>query len=221
MRKLLLSVMLVVLAPCAYSQNILRISGQEGDERFIPLLTAIYKDMGREVEFVMLPSARALYMANSGEFDAEVGRIPSIGPQYPNIIFTREPLLSVHLVAVARKGSAISIRTPNDLLPHKVGYLNGMSVAQHYVSSQAIDAVAVATHAQLADMLTLGRLDVVLMGTAFRDSPVFKVGEAVGEIQQFPVFHLYNVRNKALIEPFDQALRRAKADGRYEALLPD
>lgn len=219
MIKFILSALLALAVMPAHAQGVIRISGQEGDERFIPLLTAIYKEMGLKAAFTILPSARALHATNMGDFDAEVGRIPSISPQYPNIIYTREPLLDIHLVAVAVGGKNITIQTKEDLRKYRVGYLNGMSVAESYVSKESISAYPVATHTQLAEMLRLGRLDVVLMGTAFKNSPVFNVGEIVGEMEGLSVYHIYNVRNKELVERFDQVLQRAKADGRYERLL--
>lgn len=211
--------LLLFVWSAARAQTPIQVAAQEGDERFFPLLTDIYREMGFDAQITVLPSARALSATNAGQFDAEVGRIPDISPRYPDLAYTQEPLLKVQLVAVALKGKPIDIQSKVDLAKLKVGYLNGMSVSEHYVRTESLTASSVASHEQLAKMLKMGRLDVILMGTAFKQSPVFSIGEIKWVIDEFNVFHVFHKRNRNLIPLFDTQLKRAKQDGRYEKLL--
>lgn len=211
--------LLLIVGATAHAQTPIRIAAQEGDERFFPLLTAVYREMGFDAQITVLPSARALSATNAGQFDAEVGRIPNISPSYPDLAYTQEPLLKVQLVAVTLKGKPIGIQSKADLEKFRVGYLNGMSVSEYYVKKESLTANSVASHEQLAKMLEIGRLDVVLMGTAFKQSPVFAVAETKWVIDEFNVFHIFHKRNRDLIPIFDAQLRRTKQDGRYEQLL--
>lgn len=211
--------LLLLASSPGYGQERLRIVAQEGGERFYPLLQSVYQAMGMQVEFSIQPSARALFSVSNGSFDAEVGRIPAISGDYPNIVYSLEPLLSVQLVALVRKDSPISLSSDADLSNYRLGYLIGMSVAEAYLAETGLTATAVTTHKQLAALLSAGRIDVVIMGTAFRDAEVFSLSREALKIRQHEVFHIFNIKHVSLVPLFDQSLRAAKADGRYERLL--
>lgn len=209
-----------LLGQHCWAQDRLNIAGQEGDERFFPLIRSIYEQIGLDVSFTLLPSERALSSVNSGLFDAEVGRVLAPAEKYPNLEYSREPLLAVELIALARKGSRITIASPEDLRHYRVGSLIGMSIAEGYIQEHGLQVLAVPSHDQLAQMLGSGRLDVVLMGSAFTQSPVFHVGERVKTLSTLNVFHVYNKKHAYLVHEFDSVLRSMKSDGRYEQYLP-
>lgn len=220
MHKLTAMVVTLFLSECVCAQTILKIAGQEGGERFFPLISAIYKQIGVEVEFTLLPSERALSSVNAGNFAAEVGRIRDTSGKYPNLEYSTESLLDVHLVAMIKKGSKITLLAPEDLRKYRVGYVIGMSVAESYNSQHELKAFSVATHDQLAQMLESNRLDVALMGTAFITSPVYQVGEEIQVLSTASVYHMFNKQFAHLAPQFDKVLRAMKMDGRYEKLLP-
>ena len=201
------------------AKQVMNIAGQEGDERFFNLVQAVYHEMGMTVTFQLVPAARALSLVNSGQFDAEVGRVPEMTGQYPNLFYSSEPLLDVQLVALVKKGSAIQLKTGQDLRPYRLGFLLGMSVAELYSNNYGLTAIAVPTHAQLARMLELNRLDVVLMGTAFSQSPVYDIAQSALVLTSAHVYHIFNQQHQQLAPQFDAILIQMKKDGRYQQLL--
>ena len=203
----------------AFAQSAMRIAAQEGDDRFFPLLTAVYGQMKISVSYEILPSLRALSAVNEGAYQAEVGRIREISEKYPNIRYSKESLLNVELMALTTKNSTYKLSKIEDLKNRRIGYVIGMSVAEYFVKDTQLNVFPVATHQQLAQMLESGRVDVALMGTAFRDSPVFKIGHAGLKIASFDVFHIDNKKHENLIPSFDAVLRQLKTNGQYEKLL--
>ncbi len=201
------------------AQDVLKIVGQEGDERFFPLMRSVYEQIGFAVDFKLLPSERALSSVNSGIFDAEIGRTPDHSGKYPNLGYSSEPLLSVGLVVLAKKGSKITLTNPEDLGKYRVGSLIGMSIAESYIRQHKLKVLSVASHDQLAQMLDINRLDLVLMGSAFTSSPVFLTGAPLQQLSTANVHHIFSKKYIYLAPEFDKILRAMKSDGRYEQLL--
>lgn len=211
----------LLAATYCQAQTVLKVAGQEGDERFFPLLSAVYQDIGVEAEFRLVPAERALALVNAGKFDAEVGRIRAHTNKYPQLFYTSEPLLDIQLLALTHKNSTLQLTNPQELRGKRIGFLLGMSVAQSYSARHGLKALAVPTHLQLAKMLELNRLDLVLMGSAFADSPVFQVAKPVLLLSSDQVFHIFHQQHAALGPQFDLALLQMKKDGRYQKLLKD
>lgn len=199
--------------------GVLKIAGQEGDEKFFNLIAAIYQEMGFAVEFRLVPAARALSLVNAGQFDAEVGRVPEMTDKYPNLFYAAEPLLDVQLVALVKKGTAIELKSAADLRGKRIGFLIGMSVAELYSKKHSLKAISVPTHVQLAKMLALDRLDVVLMGSAFSQSPVYTIADPALVLSTASVYHIVHQKHAALTPRFDAILMAMKKDGRYTRLL--
>lgn len=218
-RRLLVLCVCLCIGSLQGAQHSLHIGGQEGDERFFGLLRAIYYQMGFDVEFSLIPSERALSLVNSGQLDAEVGRIPDLSGKYPQLHYSAEPLLDVKLVALIKKGSAIKLSSAKDLRSYRVGHLIGMNVAENYSKQNGLKVLSVPTHLQLAQMLELERLDVVLMGTAFTQSPVFEVAEHGLLLSSASVYHIFHKKYAHLAPQFDQILAEMKNDGRYDKHL--
>lgn len=212
-------ILLTITALSVFADGKLQIAGQEGDERFFPLLQAIYAQLGFQVTFETLPSARAMQLVDQGDYDAEVGRIPDIAVNYPNLTYSQEPLLTVRLVAMVRKDADIQLSNPDDLQQYRIGYVIGMSVAADFVKSAPSNTIAVTTHEQLAQMLERQRIDIALMGTAFPNSPVYSVGVERLSIATFNVYHILHNKHAQLIPQFDQVLQRMKQNGQYDQLL--
>ncbi len=203
----------------SFAETKLRIAAQEGDERFYPLLRTIYEQIGVKVEFQIFPSARALLLANKGDFDAEVGRIYEISSDYPNLVYSREPLLTSQLTALVKRDSKLQLSSAEELKRYRVGYLIGMRAAEQYVKKKHLNTSPVVTHEQLAQMLVLDRIDIALMGTAFFDSPVYQVGVVKLVVEESNVYHILHKKYSHLIPEFDSVLHQMKASGQYKQLL--
>ena len=60
------------------------------------LIRTVYKNIGHEVEFVYLPNLRSIYSSNSGQCDAELGRVGDdhIENDYQNLIKVPTPYIT-------------------------------------------------------------------------------------------------------------------------------
>lgn len=214
-----LLLILLLISDVAVAQPVLKIAGQEGDERFFRLISAVYQELGLTTEFSLIPSERALSAVNSGIFAAEIGRIKDPSAKYPNLIYSAVPLLEVQLVALRKKGNLMQLSAAHELRSFRVGYVIGMSVAENFNRQHQLNAFAVTTHIQLAKMLDMGRIDVALMGTAFEQSPVFQVAEQQLVLSTAQVYHIFHKNYAYLAADFDRALLLMKQDGRYHQYL--
>lgn len=197
----------------------IHIVSQEGNERFFGVIKSIYQQMGFEVDFHLVPAERALALVNSGRFDAEMGRIHAPDSRYANLHYSAEPLLKTQLLALTKKGSKLRLQSAWDLRTLRLGYVNGMTAAETFVKQHRLRALSISTHQQLKIMLEQDRLDVVLMGTAFKQSPVFQVAQSQLVLSSANVYHIFHKRYAHLSADFDRILAEMKKDGRYQQLM--
>lgn len=92
------------------------------------VLDAAYKELGVEVEWVRLPTTRALMYSNSGDFDGELIRIERVAKEYPNLVQVPVPLIETafHLYCLKREHCVKS-----DLSSLLIGYNKQIKLYEH------------------------------------------------------------------------------------------
>ena len=61
-------------------------------------IQSAYRKLGFSTKLVNYPWRRSLVMANEGQIDAELARIPGLSKRYPNLIMVPVPLEKVDVV---------------------------------------------------------------------------------------------------------------------------
>ena len=77
------------------------------------LLREAYARLGVDMQVVVLPSRRALYLADRGELDGDLFRIATVAENYPNLRRVDYPLLEAGLYAVVLDPDASSLPRGN------------------------------------------------------------------------------------------------------------
>jgi polar amino acid transport system substrate-binding protein len=214
----LVAALALLAALPAVGQSVMKVATPEGTEGFRPLLEAIYKDLGIKVEWVSLPAERALQAANAGDVDADIGRVVGAIAAYPNLVATNEPIVTLSVVAWARKGSGVAVASPADLKKFKVGIVRGQKAAEGLVAALGLVPELLPDAGSLEKVLASGRVEVVLTtnNVVFADPTLAVVNPKVAE---FPTIHVLNKKLAALVPRIDAVLKAMKADGRLAKLL--
>jgi hypothetical protein len=167
-----------------------------------------------------MPSERALVEVNAGNVDAEIGRTVNLTSQYPSLVYTREPLLTGDLLAWTLPDMPNRRNISVNLAKYSVGILQGNKSSEQYMHDRGLDFERVSTVESLAVMLSLGRIQVVIMPEGVdtlqldRVAVRFELGAP-----KFPVFHIFSSKRKELVSRWDESLRKMKKDGSYGRYL--
>lgn len=178
--------------------------------------------IGREVKFIILPSARALANANQGLDDGNYPRIAGLTNTYPNLVRVPEMIRHSLFVAFAKKPE-IRIRTWADLKPYRVGLITGWKIFETKTPKEArISKVGNAE--QLFRMLAAERIDVGLYERFKGLGTIEKLGlkgirGLAPPLAVKEMFLYLHKRHRALVPKLAAALKGMKADGIHWELI--
>ena len=126
------------------------------------LIELAYANMGYRLNYVEMPRSRSLTEANEGRLAGELGRVPEIAEEFPNLIRVEFPVFSFELVLVARRKNcgACSLSQVQNF-----AYINGMRSVEAVIREHDYQGETVALNDidQLHQMFTSGRVDAVLI----------------------------------------------------------
>lgn len=204
------------------AQQVIRVGTLEGARAYEPAIAAIYKEIGMQAEFVVLPPERSLKSVENGTIDAEMARVVGGTAGYQNVVETNEPLLELHLLAVVRKDFKPTRLTPADLKNYKLGLYRGTKLAEGLVAKHGLQAAAANTLLQTYQMLQLGRFDVALVSSVGPPTHFPEVAGALKTLKQpvvtARVVHVVNKKWADYVPKIDAAVKAMKADGRWAKL---
>lgn len=215
--------LLSLFSPMVAAQVPYVVSYHDVTAPLVPLVRAIYAEMGIEAEFVLVPMERAVALTDRGDYDAEVSRVSDALTNYVNIVQTQEPLRTIELHAYVKKGSGIELQTAEDLQVYRIGMFRGAKLAEVFAVTEGLKPVESLSLETLAKMLDAGRFDVALITTvqvAAYSEEILSVAERVGPVLSVSsAYHVLNKRNAGLVARFDEIVRAMRADGRMAQLL--
>mgnify|MGYP002776613575 CR=1 FL=1 len=94
------------------------------------ILADIYQRSGIKISVTPMPAARANSAALAGKVDGEVARVHSYADKNPLLIKVEPAFYQLTTVAFARSERGITIKSREDLLGLKVGYVRGIVHAE-------------------------------------------------------------------------------------------
>lgn len=222
-RSLLICLTLSFMGLTSWAQAAYRIAYNETTAPLVPLLRAVYAEVGITPQFELLPSERAIALTNSGHFDADLSRVDEALKNYPNLVRTSEALKSTELYAYARKGSGLTLTNPAELKQHTVAVIRGSKLAEDYGQTEGLAIYQANSVESLYKMLAAGRFEVVLItSTQLRTQlqPLQQVAERTGPVlARSHSYHVLNRRHRDLIPKLDAVLKAMKRDGRMTRYL--
>ena len=119
-----------------------------------------FKQLGIEVEFVELPSARATKESQLGHFDGELIRIAEYDQYVPNFIAVPEAYGAMEIKAYARKETPLN--SYDDLLTTTVATARGARFVESIQRKYPFETFEVLRWEQSFMMVSQGRIDVTL-----------------------------------------------------------
>lgn len=224
MRHLFFAGLLIsLMASPAWAQSSYKVAYNDSTAYLIPLVKAMYADVGVHPVFQLVPSERAIALTSSGHFDADLSRVEEALRRYPNLVRTNEPIKRTDLYAYARKRSGIQFTQASELKHYSVALIRGAKLAEQFAQREGIDAYPVNSVASFYKMLAAGRFEIALITSTQHQSQVDQIhaiAERIGPVlAQSHSFHVLNKKHVGLIPKLDAALRAMKADGRAVLLL--
>lgn len=172
----------------------------------------IYDIAGIPVRFVGLPHKRSLYAANSGEVDAEAGRVPSVEKRYPNLLRVDAKVMDLTGHAYVRSDSDIAGFSPALLDNLKVGIVAGVQWATNMAGRSLITEVS--NYENLFRLLEYDRVDIILSTTPSAEVVLSGLGDRASAYRRLepaasatPIYHYVNKKNAAIIPALTRAAK--------------
>lgn len=222
-RRLFTALCVTCLVPRAHAQAVFRIVYNEATASLVPLVRAVYAELGISPVFELLPSERAIVEANAGRFDADVMRVEGVEKMYPNLLCTTEPIRRTELFAYVKRGSGLGFKSVDELKQRALGFTRGSKLAEEFVQARGWQATAANSADTLFKMLAADRFEVALVTSTqllpqngLQLEGVERVGPMLTSSHSYHVLHR---RNAELAPRFDAVLKAMKADGRFQKLL--
>lgn len=172
-------------------------------------LLQVYKQLSVKVEFLNLPSYRALEFSNSGKTDGETFRIKSISKTYKNLVRVPTPIMSFEGFSYATQN--LEIETWFDIKGLRIGIIQGIIWAEKPTKDYAVSRFN--NNKDLLDKLLMGGIDVAVTTSFGMDevtkNKVLKVKLYKGKpLMQFDVYHFLHKNYQYLIDNVDLELKK-------------
>lgn len=182
------------------------------------IIRKLYDSCGLDIRYLDVPAARAVLMAEKGQSDGELARIPMAVNDNAPLLPLTTPIQDARLVSVALYGDAVDSKA--SLKGKRIGFLNGYRMIAPVLPEDATQ-VATSDTFQLIDLLERGRIDVALTLewdalAAKRKNPNLSIGEPLLEA---PIYHWVHDSRKDDVPCLSQALDSMKASGELDRII--
>lgn len=208
---------------CVLAQPVFRIAYNEATAPLVPLVKAVYAELGMAPVFELLPSERALVEVNAGRYDADLVRVEGVEKMFPNLVRSEEFIRRTELYAYARRGAGTAFKTVDELARHRLGFTRGSKLAGEFLQARGWQAAEANSVDSLFKMLALGRFDIALVTSTQllpQNAALREGAERAGPVLMTSYsYHLLNRKHQDLVPRFDAVLRAMRADGRMARLL--
>lgn len=182
---------------------------------------ATMKHIGQPARIRFVPAKRALFEADLGKVDGDVGRIANTVADFPNLRASSTPVVTVRGFAfAATKGPVIN--RWGDLKGHRFAFIRGVRIFEK--NTRAFPRQQANSFEELRDLLADGRVDLILatdiVNDAFRlrhpqQPRLHPLGEA---LITTPLYLHLHKRHEALLPRVERALKTLTLTGEIERL---
>lgn len=168
-------------------------------------LKAAYLHLGYQMNLQRLPAGRSLMMANAGNFDGELFRIPEVAELYPNLLPVPAPLERIQLHAFIKRNPHTNYHLWQQNITLRVAYVRGFKMAEHFKFSGT--PVPMNTVNQAVQMLLQDKVDVLLEDPESVSSATIELSPN-GQLEQLPevlatadLYHFVHKKHQQLLMP--------------------
>lgn len=182
------------------------------------VIKELYNRCGLQVRYLNAPAARAMRIAENGQADGELARIPlAISPNAP-LVPLAPPMDELHMVPVYLNPDLPSGR--EILAGTRIGYINGYRMVDSLLSPVAI-RVPTSSTAKLIQLLELDRIDVALTLSwdaiaAANHNPDLQIGKP---LVTSPLYHYVHESRTQDLPCLSTQLTQMQHSGDYNAIF--
>lgn len=189
----------------------------------VDLLQEAYRITGHELRPQLVPSQRALFMAENGLVDGDLFRIEGIEAEHPNLVPVPYPLLRGNvIVLLARAGNGCAKELPDGSLVAAVR--RGVIIEKQTAQALGLTTVDTGSYTQVEMLLDSGRVDLALISEIENISPLAprtienhqKLCEPVAH---FTLFHYLHRRHAELANNLADALEQLHTSGAKQRII--
>ncbi|MDF0749677.1 transporter substrate-binding domain-containing protein [Marinobacter sp. 71-i] len=184
------------------------------------IVRQLYDSCGLDIRYLDVPAARAVLMAEKGQSDGELARIPMAVKENAPLLPLDTPIDEARLVSVILNGDPK--HSEASLEGKRIGFLNGYRMIAS-VLPEDVTQVATSDTFQLINLLERGRIDVALTLewdalAAKRKNPRLSIGKP---LLKAPIYHWVHKSRKDDIPCLSRALESMKASGDLDRIITD
>jgi len=182
------------------------------------IVRRLYDQCDLDIRYLDVPAARAVLMAEKGQSDGELARIPMAVKENAPLLPLETSIDEARLVPVILNGNTGDSKA--SLKGKRIGFLNGYRMIAAVLPEDATQ-VATSDTFQLINLLERGRIDVALTLewdalAARRKNPRLSIGEPLLEA---PIYHWVHESRKDDIPCLSQTLESMKASGEIDRII--
>lgn len=173
-------------------------------------LSTAYQALGYQLIVHRLPAGRSLRMANQGDFDGELFRIPEVAAQFSNLRLVPHPLATIQLHAYVLADTSKDWQDWQLNRQLRVAYVRGFRLAEQYPFAGS--RIAVNTVQQAAQMLVQQKVDLLLEDNSSEESLQWVrpgVQKLPAVLAQAKLFHFLHKKHQTLIPALQKQLELA------------
>lgn len=184
------------------------------------VLREVYKNIGVDLRFKLVPRKRALLESNSGRTDGETARVSGIEADYPNLVPIPVALCRVTFHIAYKAGLKISAL--KDLKGYEVGGVRGVLATTEMI--QGIAEIREDSLQNLKKMFIRGRIQAVIVSNSslsefvsdkqLKDLVVVNLPDKTRHL-----FHYLHKKHSGLIADVTREMRRLESVGFIEQAI--
>ncbi len=220
----LVVLLLLVISGVASGQTLHLARNEFAAEQAVAALVLgdIYARTGLKFTVSPMPGARANSAALAGKVDGEVARVQSYAEKNPTLIKLERPYYYLTTVAYARADSKLSIKSRDDLMGRKVGYVRGIAHAE--TQAAHLDNVTIiSAYDRMYEMLQAGRIDIALDTGANGAYMINKYGltdiQPVGTLARHDLFHILHPARRDLAPRIQSTIRQLRESRQLDKIV--
>ena len=184
------------------------------------LLTEAYLELGVDVEWVPIPTSRALLYSSRGEFDGEMVRVERVADQYPTLIKVPIPIIETGFHFYCLKESICTGNAPQSAL---IGYNKQIKLYEQMCEQSNWACYSFADASRLLEPLYQRKIDAFLAAGPELISELRTTGPILYQskaVHHDVAFHYLHEKHVALKEALTALLERQLAEGKTFVPLP-
>jgi polar amino acid transport system substrate-binding protein len=208
-----------------YSAKVLNFSAEFSYNSYIneEILKQAYERIGYKINITRYPAARSIKVANKGNADGELFRMPSVLKYYKNLRMV--PTYTYKLDGrVFSKNLDFEVTGIESIKPYNIGIVRGIKFAEKI--TEGLNFYKVNRYNQLFHFLEKDRVQIVISSKISGNMHLSRTGITgikmhKGSLIQIPLHHFLHKRHKKLIPEINFAILSMKKEGLIDKIVHD